>query len=61
MNLTFKSDRLVFRPLSETDLDLAIEQWTDPDVVKYVADKTYTEEELAEEMPIFTTAVESGA
>lgn len=52
MNLTFKSDRLVFRPLSETDLDLAIEQWTDPDVVKYVADKTYTEEELAEEMPI---------
>jgi RimJ/RimL family protein N-acetyltransferase len=52
MNLTFESERLVFRPLSETDLDLAIEQWTDPDVVKYVADKTYTEEELAEEMPI---------
>ena len=52
MNLTFESERLVFRPLSVADLDLAIEQWTDPDVVKYVAGKTYTEEELAKEMPI---------
>lgn len=52
MNLTFESDRLVFRPLSEADLNLVIDQWTDPDVVKYAGGKTYTEEELAEEMPI---------
>lgn len=52
MNLVFESDRLVFRPLAEADIDLAIEQWTDPDVVKYTADRIYTEEELAAEMPI---------
>lgn len=52
MNLVFDSERLEFRPLSDADLDLVIEQWTDPDVVKYVADKTFTEEELVEEMPI---------
>ena len=52
MNLIFESDRLVFRPLAEADLDLAIEQWTDPDVARYAAIRTYTKEELAEEMPI---------
>ena len=52
MNLTFESDRLVFRPLAEADLDLVIEQWTDPDVVKCMADRIYTKEELAEDMPI---------
>lgn len=52
MDLVFDSERMEFRPLSGSDLDLMIEQWTDPDVVKYVADKTYTEEELADEMPI---------
>lgn len=53
MNLVFDSERLEFRPLIDTDLDLVIEQWTDPEVVKYVADKTVTEEELAAEMPTF--------
>lgn len=52
MNLVFESERMEFRPLSNSDLDLVIEQWTDPDVVKYVADKTYSKEELADEMPI---------
>jgi len=52
MNLTFESDRLVFRPLAEADLDLVIEQWTDPDVVKCMGDRIYTKEELAEDMPI---------
>ena len=52
MNLTFKSERLLFRPLDETDIDLVIALWTDPDVVKYVGGKTYTEDELAEEMPV---------
>jgi len=52
MNLVFESERLEFRPLSDADLDLVTEQWTDPDVVKYVADKTLTEEELAEDMPV---------
>ena len=52
MNIDFESDRLLFRPLAEADLDLAVEQWTDPDVVRFTGGKTYTEEELAREMPI---------
>jgi RimJ/RimL family protein N-acetyltransferase len=60
MNLIFESERLVFRPLSEADLDLAIEQWTDPDVVRYAADRIYTKEELAEEMPIVVRRCAAG-
>lgn len=53
MNLIFESSRLIFAPLSEDDLDLAVEQWTDPEVVRYVADRTYSEAELREDMPKF--------
>jgi len=52
MNLNFDSERLTYRPLIEDDLDLAIEQWTDPGVTRYVADRTFSEDEIAEEMPI---------
>ena len=60
MNLVFESDRLRFRPLEVADLDLAIEQWTDPDVTKYVGQKTSTKEELLDEMPIFTRRCAGG-
>lgn len=60
MNLIFESERLQFHPLSADDLDLAIEQWTDPEVVKYVADRTYSEAELIEEMPLFTRRCAGG-
>ena len=53
MNLIFESSRLRFQPLAESDLDLAIEQWTDPEVVKYVADRTYSPAELKTDMPKF--------
>ncbi|MEM9139830.1 MAG: GNAT family N-acetyltransferase [Pseudomonadota bacterium] len=52
--LTFESARLRYTPLSLEDIDLAIEQWTDPEVVKFVADRTYSEDELREEMPTVT-------
>lgn len=52
MNLVFVSDRLIFTPLDDDDFDLGVEQWTDPEVVRYVASRTYTIEELREEMPI---------
>ena len=52
MNLVFESERLAYRPLTEADFDLAIAQWTDPAVVKYTADRTYSQEEIVEEMPI---------
>lgn len=60
MKLIFESERLLFHPLSAEDLDLAIEQWTDPEVVKYVADRTYSEAELIEEMPLFTRRCAGG-
>ena len=52
MKLVFESKRLLFRPLAESDLDLSIKQWTDPDVVRYAARRVYTASELAAEMPI---------
>jgi RimJ/RimL family protein N-acetyltransferase len=60
MNLLFESERLLFRPLQESDLDLAIEQWTDPEVAKFVGGKTYTEAELIEQMPIVTRRCAGG-
>ena len=60
MNLVFESDRLHFRPLEESDLDLMVEQWTDRDVAKYVGGKTYRKEELISEMPIVTRRCAGG-
>ncbi len=51
IELEFESERLRFRPLVVEDLDLAIEQWTDPEVTKYAGGKTYTKKELIAEMP----------
>ena len=50
MNLVLESDRLLLRPLSENDLDVSIEILTDPAVMKYVA-KTYTKEQVIQELP----------
>ncbi len=60
MNLIFESERLQFQPLATDDLDLVIEQWTDPEVVKYIADRTYSEAELKEEMSLFTRRCAGG-
>ena len=45
MELTLRTDRLVFRPLQLDDLDLGIEMFTDPDVIRYVG-KLKTIEEV---------------
>ncbi len=60
MNLIFESERLNFRPLATDDLDLAVEQWGDPEVVKYIADRTYSKAELIEEMPLVTRRCAGG-
>ncbi len=39
MTVIYESERLLFRPLQEDDLDLLVEQWTDPEVVKYAGGK----------------------
>ena len=60
MSLVFESERLVFRPLVDGDLDLLIEQWTDPDVARFVGGRIYTEQELARDMPKVTRRCAGG-
>jgi len=50
MRLVFESKRLRFHPLTLDDLDLVVEQWTDPEVVRYIADHPYSKDELAEKI-----------
>ncbi|MEL7465508.1 MAG: GNAT family N-acetyltransferase [Pseudomonadota bacterium] len=53
-HLFFESERLAYRPLEVGDVDLAIEQWTDAQVVKYVDWDVSSEEKIREEMPTVT-------
>jgi len=50
MKLELLSDRLVLNPFKSTDIDLAVELWTDPEVVRYICDVA-TEAEVRREMP----------
>jgi ribosomal-protein-alanine N-acetyltransferase len=50
MNLELHTERLLLTPLVADDVDLALEMWTDPEVVKYVCD-VMTEAEIRQEMP----------
>jgi len=50
MKLELLSDRLILTPLELTDIDLAVELWTDPEVVRYICDVP-TEAEVRREMP----------
>ena len=50
MKLELPSDRLILTPLESADVDLAVELWTDPEVVRYICDVP-TEAEVREEMP----------
>jgi len=50
MDLELFTDRLRLNPLVDDDLDLAVEMYTDPEVVKYVCD-AMTEDEVRQEMP----------
>jgi len=53
MDLILLTDRLRLRPTDESDLDLSLEMFTDPDVVEYVCD-LMTESEIRNEMPNWT-------
>lgn len=50
MDLELFTDRLRLNPFVDDDLDLAVEMYTDPEVVKYVCE-ALTEAEVREEMP----------
>ena len=50
MNLELLSDRLILTPLESADVEMAVELWTDPEVVRYICDVP-TEAEVRQEMP----------
>ena len=51
MKLELTTERLVLRPLAESDLDVLVDIFTDPEAMKYVAEVS-TKEELAKELPL---------
>jgi ribosomal-protein-alanine N-acetyltransferase len=50
MKLELLSDRLILTPLESADVELAVELWTDPEVVRFICDLP-TEAEIRQEMP----------
>ena len=60
MTLIFESDRLRFEPLSLNDLDIEVELWTDPEVVKFITGTAATKEEVASQMPTVTQRAGGG-
>lgn len=52
MSLVFESERLIFRPLSSDDIDIEVEMWTAPEVVKYITGEAATKEDVEKDMPM---------
>ena len=50
MNLELHTRRLLLTPLGETDLDLSLALWTDPDVVKFICDPE-SEDKIRKDFP----------
>lgn len=57
MKLILISNRLILTPLEPTDIDLVLELWTDPEVVRYICDVA-TETDIRRTMP---DAIKRGA
>lgn len=51
MKLELLTDRLILTPLESVDIDLAVELWTDPQVVRYICDVA-SEAEVRQVMPV---------
>ncbi|MFP6745342.1 MAG: GNAT family N-acetyltransferase [Alphaproteobacteria bacterium] len=51
MELDLTTERLLLRPVTLADIDLAIEMFTDLDVVKYNGNVLMTLDAIADEMP----------
>ena len=60
-DLHIESASLLLRPVQESDLDLAVEMFTDPEVMKYLGGETFSPEDIAEEMPTNTKRCAGGA
>lgn len=59
MNLNLKSERLLLRPVRETDLDVEVEMGTDPEVMKYIGELE-TREKIVQDMPKFVRRCAGG-
>ncbi len=53
MNLILQTDRLCLKPMDQSDYDVAVEMFTDPDVMKYVGE-LMTADEIQIEMKNWT-------
>ena len=51
MNLELPTERLLLRPLAESDLDVALAVLTDPEVMRYVVEP-FARERVVAEMPV---------
>lgn len=60
MKFVLETERLILRPFSEADLDLAIALRTDPEVMKFIAEVS-TPEVLATRIPVFCRRSEDGS
>ncbi len=54
MNLQLMTVRLTLRPLATTDVDLCVDLFTDPAVVKYAGEETMDEAKISAEMSVWT-------
>ena len=59
MDLVLKSERLVLRPLLETDADVEIEMSADPEVMKYVYELE-TADQVLQDMPKYVKRCSGG-
>ena len=59
MNLNLKSERLLLRPVRESDLDVEVEMGTDPEVMKYIGELE-TREKIVQDMPKFVRRCAGG-
>jgi len=60
MNLILESERILLRPLDGSDVDLGFDLLTDPRVTRY-AGRTYTRDEVVEQMPTVVRRCAGGA
>ena len=54
MKLELLTERTKLTPLTITDIDIAVEMFTDPDVVKYIGGGVMSEDEIRQEMSTWT-------
>ena len=60
-DLVLETERLILRPVEDSDLDVAIEMFTDPEVMEFLGGETMSIAAVSEEMPTYTKRCAGGA